>query len=127
MLNRIPEWNAARRRWALEHEQSWAGQDAMAPSGLTAFQEQCEAALCDYLTSRGVQFRDRQVIQGENEKWVEGFVGDTGAKVYIYEDQLELSAAVKPSIFERWDARTPAELIEMFMASVRSIVGLSTR
>lgn len=49
-------------------------------------------------------------------------MGDTGAKVLIYEDQVELSAAGKPLNLERWDARTPTELIEMFMSSVRGIV-----
>jgi hypothetical protein len=104
MIKRIIEWNAARRRWALDHEQSWAGQDPIAPSGLTVFQERCEAVLCRYLSSRDVQFRDRQVIQGENERWIEGFVGDTGAKVLIYEDQVELSAAGNAMNLERWDA-----------------------
>lgn len=89
---------------------------------MTVFQEQCEAALCDYLSSRGVQFRQRQVIQGENEKWIEGFVGNTRAMVFIYEDQVQLSGAGTPLNLERWDARTPSELIEMFMSSVRGIV-----
>ena len=85
----------------------WAGQDAIAPSGLTVFQEQCEAALRGYLSSRDVQSRNRQAIQGANEKWIEGFVGDTGARIFIYEDQVELSAAGKSLNLERWDARLP--------------------
>ena len=124
MLKRISDWNAARRRRTLDHEQSWAGQDATAPSGLTVFQERCEAALCNFLSSRGIQFRERQVMQGANEKWVEGFIGDTDARVYIYEDQVQLSAPETSLNLERWDARTPDELIAAFMFSVRGVLGL---
>jgi len=108
--------------WSRKDNVAWKGQDVPGASGLTPFQERCEAQLTTYLADRNLVLRDRTLMLGHNETYLHGFLGDTGAEIFIYLDQVELNASGKGVNLERWDARTPDELIEKFLAAVNEAV-----
>src|SRR6185503_539584 len=120
MLSRLLEWLAGSRDRSRTPKAAWLGQGAPGTSGLTPFQELCEAQLNVYLSSRGFALRDRTRVVGSNEDCVHGFLGNTNVEVWIYLDQVELRIPGGRHVnLESLDAPTPGELVDKFLVAVR--------
>lgn len=84
---------------------------------LTEFQNRCEVALKEALIAEGKAPFD-QKIEGDNEPYIAGIVGDV--HVYIYLDEAEL-VGKKSYSFERADYTNDEELISAFVKAVLSV------
>lgn len=118
MLSRLIKWNRERLAWHREHVEAWAGQAQLTESGLSRFQVACEAALTGALRAVDVELVNRS-IQGSVEPMITARLGETAWAVWIYVDGAEVSSPPRALVrMEEWDARTPGEFIETFVARV---------
>lgn len=118
MLTRLLQWNRQRRQWNRDHAAAWAGQNVPGASGLSLFQERCEAEVAALLQSRGLTLKGR-VVKGDLERYLHAHLADTPWEVWIYTDQAQLSGPGNATVnLEQWDARTPDELIHTFLVHV---------
>ena len=121
-IDRLVQWNRRRRQWNAEHVAAWAGYDVPGESGLTPFQVRCEALLSAQLADRGVRLTARCVDDTQGGH-VRAQLGDSGWQVAIYGDGAELTGPdTGSSSVEQWDARTPDELIAIFLHRVSGVL-----
>jgi hypothetical protein len=119
VLNRLLDWNRRRKQWNRDHVAAWAGQDVPGASGLSPFQERCEAELVALLRTRGLALQDR-VVRGKSESYIHAKLADTLWQVWISLDQAELSGPGSAAInLEQWSVLTPDELVRKFLAHVQ--------
>jgi hypothetical protein len=123
MLKRLLDWNRRRRQWNRNHVSAWAGQDVPGASGLSVFQEKCEAAVGALLKTRGLALRDRRIIEGgplatpgSPDSCVHARLADEPWEIWIHRDQAQLTGAGSASAnLEQWDAPTPDQLVREFL------------
>lgn len=119
MLSRLLGWNRRRNQRNRDHVVAWTGWDAPGLSGLSPFQEKCEAELVSLLRESGHSLGDRAVC-GEKEHFVKANVADTGWQVWIHLDQVQVTGPRHVAInLEQWSAVTPEELITTFITHLR--------
>lgn len=86
--------------------------DAPQPDGLSLFQHRCLSAL------RSAVRIEEPTREGESEVYVTGSVSQSPLRFWIYADGAQASGSGGEVMLERWDYRTPNDLIEQFIAFV---------
>lgn len=88
---------------------------------LTDFQIQCENNLSEALGKRGVALVNRHT-DGKNETYITAEIPSAHIKVWIYENEAELTAGDKSYIFEAPDYPDEKVLVSKFIDAVVSIL-----
>lgn len=106
-------WLARRREALRAHEQLWRPERETDSEGLTWFQRRAEAALA----SAGFPLRERAVqhLSGGDpaDLFITGLAGRQNARVYLYQDGIEVRVREDVLRFEDWDSDTPDQLIHV--------------
>jgi len=110
MLAKFQQWLRTNRKWRALHAREWSGHTQPAANGLTQFQ--CMAA--DSL--RQAMPEISLLHSGKSETYLTGTVPGTDVKVFIYQDQAEVSGLFSG---EHLDYSSPSELILDFVAAAR--------
>lgn len=118
-------WLARRRERIRLHEQLWEPERATASDGLSRFQLRAEAALA----AAEFPLRDREVQQlngGEPmDLYVTGLAGRADARVFLYQDGIEVRTGREVVRFEDWDSETPDTMIRTLVDAIRQSDGLA--
>lgn len=120
-IDGLLQWNRRRRQWNAEHIAAWAGYDVPGESGLTPFQVRCEALLTEELTRRGVRLAAR-CLDDTLGGHVRAQLGHSGWSIAIYRDGAQLNGPEAVVVVEQWDARTPNDLITIFLGHVDRVL-----
>jgi hypothetical protein len=119
----LPNWFARCAADRRTHDLVWASERVLEASGLSRFQHRAEEALRD----AGYPLRAREVtpIRGgePDDLFVTGLVGHGDARVYLYQDGVELQAEAGALRLEDWDVREPDEMIRALLARVSEVEG----
>lgn len=112
-------WLARRREARRAHEEQWALERVIGPDGLSEFQRRAEAAL----TAAGFRLREREVspLRGgadSRDLFISGLAGQSGARVYLYQDGLELRGDRTDLRLEHWDVESPDQIIRMLIGAL---------
>ena len=115
VLSRVIDWYRGLGQSRRDHIAAWAGWDIPGPSGLSRFQEECEAALSASLVKRGLTLEERE-IRSMPDEYIHGRVQGVW-EVWIYLDQAQVVGPKGAGANrEKWDAKSPSELIQDFIA-----------
>jgi hypothetical protein len=111
VVGRIARWWRESREFHREHESAWSGHRLPLNGGLSLFQQECESRLVDALGKQGFTLVDRE-LRGVTERYVQARIDGTDLTVWIYLDGAEVSSpSGAVARLERWDAKTPGDLI----------------
>lgn len=87
--------------------------------GITDFQQVCEQALRDRLHAAGYELRNREI------RWIGEpaiYADIEHVHIWIYVDEAEVVGTREYWIFEKYDYRSPSNLIDAFVERVLSII-----
>ena len=119
----MPNWFARCAADRRAHDQVWGPERVRDADGLSRFQHRVEAALRE----AGHELAEREVAPvrgGEPEDlYVTGLVGPSAARVYVYEDGVELAAGERTLRLEDWDVRHPDEMVHALLARLAELHG----
>ncbi len=115
MLSRIRRFVRDEKQWHSDHRSSWSGMVEPGPDGMTQFQGECERAIVETLSDRGLSLRER-TVEGDSERFVVAQVPELSATVWIYSNQTDIDAPGQELRLEQWDTRTPEDHYERVLA-----------
>jgi hypothetical protein len=119
MFEQLREWFTHQRAWRTEHEAAWAPAKLKGPDQLTSFQHQCSEALAEAVP--GLSF-ERET--GQRELYLVAHLPRTKSQVFVYEDGSNIHEAGRDFIAEKWDYKTPADLIAAVVAEAKRRVAI---
>jgi hypothetical protein len=115
------DWLRRRRESIQSHEKLWAPERVTGSDGLSVFQRRAE----DALLAAGYGLRQREVRQlsgGEpTDLFITGLTGRVNARVYLYQDGIELRADNKVLRFEDWDSEGPDDMVRILRDALREL------
>ena len=115
-LERFNQWYAQLRAWNTAHIDSWAGLTGLGHDGLTHFQNRCRRAVLEVAPTLALQ------RGGKNTAHLVGTLPGTSTRIVIHPDGGELSDGGYKFICERWDYKTPDDLISDIVSQVKKRV-----
>ncbi len=109
------------RRARRAHEGLWAPERVIGADGLSIFQRRAEAEL----TTAGYTLRERVVapLRGgaPTDLYITGSVGHPGARVYLYQDGVEVCLGKEVLRLEDWDVEGPDQMIRKLMETLATL------
>jgi hypothetical protein len=111
----MPSWFARCAADRRAHDQVWGPERVLEADGLSRFQHRVEAALRD--AGYEIASREAAPVRGgePGDLYLTGLVGTAAARVYVYQDGLELEADGRTLRLEDSDVRHPDEMLHALL------------
>ncbi len=107
----LMQWLKNRTKCADREDAEWDTYEQKTDNELTIFQKHCFVSLARACVDYSDLIKERR-IEGSSEKYIVGTLPDSTVKYWIYNDGAEIG----DRLLERWDYRTPQDLIEDFIS-----------
>lgn len=114
MLRWISAWFRKQQKWRDDHKREWAGLTGIGPSGVSLFQKKVLGRL--EINAPTLVFR----LEGKQEQYFVANVSDSGFKVFVFPDGIQVFEKRFLMREEEWDRRTPDEMIEILISILKS-------
>ena len=121
MLRRFRKRRREAQQWNTEHDAAWSQVLEKNDSGLTLYQAKVESIIEAILAEHNLQLSDRKV-EGGSELYITGKVAKLKVKVWIYEDQTDISNPGLELRLECWDTKTPEEHYAIVAEHLESVI-----
>ena len=115
MIKNIINWFKDNREWKKYHLEAWSPVTDPDENGITPFQKKCLKALTENVQKDGIS------CEGNQEKFYTGIILGTNIRIYVYSDGAEISSDDLDFRLEKWDFKTPDELINQFIEKAKTL------
>jgi hypothetical protein len=123
VFSRLRSWIGSQRQWHRDHVACWAGWTDAQPDGIARFQLECEVEISSALESVGGSLSARRVeVAKDQGRFVYLSVLPGDIDLWLHCDTVELGRGKQYRRLEKWDFRSPSEMIRNVVTLVLEVV-----
>jgi len=119
-LSRLMALRRERRAWKADHSATWPPASAVGFDGTSSFERLCDQKLRVEIANRGLTIVEI-VRTSEGYPYISYEVPGIGARIFVYNDQVEIATHKSHLILEQWDTRTPDEMVARATTFLREL------
>ena len=93
---------------------------SVGPDGTSSFERLCDQKLRIEIASRGLKIVELVRTQ-DGYPYISYEVPGIGARIFVYNDQVEIATPKAELLLERWDTRSPDEMMARAITFVRDL------